>query len=150
MSEFTKIVNAYNRYCNYRTENNLPCSECKFYHLNNEGHAGCVSYLNTYPEQAEEFLAHWAANNPDPKDCCCMCGKELDDFDKANDFQINHHFGYGSRYDLHQIHARFCNDCCDKLIDSFINKCKINPMTEYDIEGVIANGKQDERASWCS
>lgn len=65
---------------------------------------------------------------------CNMCGRILTEYDIQENFGFDYHVGYGSRHDLEIIKARFCCDCFDDLLDSLIQKCKINPVVgEYDL-----------------
>ena len=59
---------------------------------------------------------------------CTMCGKTLDDWDRQQGFGFDYHIGYGSRHDLERVHARFCCDCFDALLDELIQRCKHNPV----------------------
>ena len=63
-----------------------------------------------------------------PKDgCVCNhCGKELDFFDRQEDFSIHKQIGYGSAHDGDIVCMRLCCDCFDKLID----ECCISPIEE--------------------
>ena len=69
---------------------------------------------------------------------CNLCGKPLDEWDVNENFGFEYYVGYGSKYDLDHVKARFCCDCFDKLLDELIDRCKINPVIgeyypiEYD------------------
>lgn len=60
------------------------------------------------------------------KTVCNVCGKEFDIYDKQEDFTIERHVGYGSKYDGELVSLHMCCDCMDKLIDS----CRVKPLTE--------------------
>ena len=57
---------------------------------------------------------------------CNKCGKEMDIFDKQEDFTIcKDRLGYGTKFDGEKLKIRLCCDCMEELIDS----CKILPIT---------------------
>ena len=63
------------------------------------------------------------------KEVCNYCGKELDIFDKQENFVIhNQQIGYGSVHDGDSAYLRLCCDCFDKLV----SECKVNPIIEAD------------------
>lgn len=55
---------------------------------------------------------------------CNLCSNPLDEWDLQEDFTIHKFVGYGSRYDLSEVHLQMCCNCFDKIVDS----CKINPI----------------------
>ena len=64
---------------------------------------------------------------------CSICGKPFDMWDMQEDFCLNRHIGYGSKYDNNILQLNLCCGCFDKLLDHIIPQCKINPiMREYD------------------
>lgn len=67
---------------------------------------------------------------------CNMCGKPLDELDQQEDFGFDYYIGYGSMHDLEHVHAKFCCNCFDKLLDTLVLHCKINPVVgEYELGG---------------
>lgn len=66
-------------------------------------------------------------------DYCNFCGKELDMLDKMEGIDLVKRIGYGSRYDLHDLKLKLCCNCMDSCLDILIEKCAINPLSEYDI-----------------
>ena len=60
------------------------------------------------------------------KKYCNMCGKEFDEWDTIQNWNIHGRAVYGSKYDLELISVDLCCDCMDKVIDS----CKISPVVE--------------------
>lgn len=63
---------------------------------------------------------------------CSMCNKELDYFDLQENFRFNHHFGYGSKYDLQKIDIVLCCDCMDKVLDKILPLFEKSPLEDYD------------------
>ena len=63
---------------------------------------------------------------------CSMCGKELDFFDKQENFHFKHYFGYGSKHDLEKIDIILCCDCMDLVLDKILPMFKENPLEDYD------------------
>ena len=62
---------------------------------------------------------------------CTLCGKELDVWDKQENFGFNYQVGYGSKFDLSTINVKLCCKCFDKLMDNYIlPKCTYNPVCE--------------------
>lgn len=55
---------------------------------------------------------------------CNFCGKPLDEWDLQEDFSIHTIVGYGSKYDLTEVHLQLCCKCFDKIAD----ECKISPV----------------------
>lgn len=61
-----------------------------------------------------------------PKESVCnFCGKELDVWDRQEDFSINKTLGYGTIYDGNKLRMRLCCGCIEKII----NNCKVNPIS---------------------
>lgn len=60
---------------------------------------------------------------------CNMCGKQFDIWDTQEDFSINRHLGYGTKYDGDELQLDLCCDCMEKIID----ECKISPIIEKDM-----------------
>lgn len=58
------------------------------------------------------------------KHVCNKCGKVLDEFDEQEHLEIHTILGYGSKYDLEEVHIRLCCDCFDELVDG----CKVSPL----------------------
>lgn len=60
---------------------------------------------------------------------CNMCGKELDIFDRQENFTIKRErIGYGSVHDGDGLDMRLCCSCLDKLVES----CAVDPVIESD------------------
>ena len=55
---------------------------------------------------------------------CNKCGKEMDEFDIQEQFQIQTRLGYGSKYDGDMLDIDLCCECMDKLIE----ECEIPPV----------------------
>lgn len=55
---------------------------------------------------------------------CNLCGKEMDIWDKKEEFSIHRRCGYGTKYDGETIELDICCDCMERLIDS----CKVPPV----------------------
>ena len=49
-------------------------------------------------------------------------------WDMQEDFCLNRHIGYGSKYDYNFLQLNLCCDCFDRLLDHIIPQCKINPI----------------------
>ena len=63
---------------------------------------------------------------------CTMCGKTLDEDDRAENYSADMHIGYGSKYDMSHIRFQLCCDCFDRIMDMVIPLCKTNPVVgEY-------------------
>jgi len=63
------------------------------------------------------------------KKVCNHCGKELDIFDRQEDFTIHkQQIGYGSIHDGDGVHLQLCCDC----FDEFVEDCKVNPIEEAE------------------
>lgn len=72
------------------------------------------------------------------KQVCNVCGKAFDELDEQENFGFEYYVGYGSKYDLSHLKVHICIDCFDKLMDSFIPKCKISPnIGEYTLHGEV-------------
>lgn len=60
---------------------------------------------------------------------CSKCGRELDMWDRQNNFVIHRSVHYGSKYDMTEVSVRLCNRCFDTFADSCVN----SPVTkEYE------------------
>lgn len=59
---------------------------------------------------------------------CNFCGKELDFWDKQNNFSFKGAVGYGSSYDGEFIEIHLCCDCFDKALNKFSPKFKVGPV----------------------
>lgn len=59
---------------------------------------------------------------------CNLCGKELDFWDKQENYEIETTVGYGSKYDGEHIRVRFCCACFDRIV----TVCQINPIEEAE------------------
>lgn len=57
---------------------------------------------------------------------CNKCGKEMDFWDRQEEFSINTKCGYGTKYDGSTIELELCCDCMEELVDS----CKISPVID--------------------
>lgn len=62
------------------------------------------------------------------KKVCNLCGKELDIFDRNENYTIHKHIGYGSIHDGDNVHLQLCCGCFDKTIDA----CMVSPIEEVD------------------
>lgn len=80
------------------------------------------------------------------KRTCNLCGKELDIWDKQEDFSLHRHLGYGTKYDESYLDIQICCDCMEKLIDD----CVVSPISDsnspqdvYDVVGCecVSNAK---------
>lgn len=60
---------------------------------------------------------------------CNMCGRELDFFDRQQEFVIHKHIGYGSIYDGDVVDIHLCCECFDKIVA----ECEISPIKEADL-----------------
>lgn len=62
---------------------------------------------------------------------CNKCGKELDIYDKMEDFKLHKpKIGYGSKYDCDELRLNLCCDCMDAFIDS----CAVSPIIEHEYD----------------
>lgn len=62
---------------------------------------------------------------------CNVCGKTVEQvFENQMSISIHDRVGYGSKHDGSMLDLDICPDCFDKLIDSFAEKCAINPIKE--------------------
>lgn len=61
---------------------------------------------------------------------CNICGKELDFWDMQEDFSFERSIGYGSIHDGSKVSIKLCCDCFDKILDSILLICEINPIEE--------------------
>lgn len=59
---------------------------------------------------------------------CNKCGKQLDIYDKQEDFSLETRVGYGSKYDGRVLNLDLCCSCMDELIDS----CLISPIEDEE------------------
>jgi Fe2+ or Zn2+ uptake regulation protein len=57
---------------------------------------------------------------------CNKCGKKFDMWDSYENYSINAHLGYGTKYDGDNLELHICCDCMEKLID----ECIISPIKE--------------------
>lgn len=57
---------------------------------------------------------------------CNRCGRELDLFDRQQDFTIHKRIGYGSIHDGDMVTLRLCSRCFDDLVGA----CAIWPIRE--------------------
>lgn len=55
---------------------------------------------------------------------CNKCGKEMDIWDRQENFSINGICGYGTKYDGSKIQLNLCCDCMEELIDA----CVVSPV----------------------
>ena len=55
---------------------------------------------------------------------CNKCGKEMDIWDRQENFSINGICGYGTKYDGSKIQLNLCCDCMEELIDT----CVVSPV----------------------
>lgn len=62
------------------------------------------------------------------KQVCNLCGKELDFFDRQENFTIHTRIGYGSVHDGDKVHLQFCCDCFDKVVAM----CAVSPIEEVN------------------
>lgn len=46
---------------------------------------------------------------------CNKCGKEMDIWDRQENFSINRRCGYGTKYDGFGIQLNLCCDCMEEL-----------------------------------
>ena len=63
---------------------------------------------------------------------CSICGKKFDEFDCQENHYIHNYFGYGSKYDLHELEVDLCACCYDNIVDIILSKAKKNVMKKYD------------------
>lgn len=59
---------------------------------------------------------------------CNKCGKEMDFWDKQEEFSIHTHCGYGTKFDGSHLELDLCCDCMEELADS----CKIPPVADIE------------------
>ena len=64
--------------------------------------------------------------NIDKQICCNKCGKPFDIWDTQEDFSIDKHMGYGTKYDGDYLKLSLCCDCMEKLIED----CVVSPVIE--------------------
>ena len=83
-------------------------------------------YLNTHSlKEVEEKAAEIK---------CTMCGKPFDSIDVfLGDNRYDLWVGYGSVHDDERIKFNFCCECFDKVLDTIIPMCKIDPIVDYDV-----------------
>lgn len=55
---------------------------------------------------------------------CNKCGKEMDIWDRQENFYIHGICGYGTKYDGSEIQLNLCCDCMEELIDT----CIVSPV----------------------
>lgn len=64
---------------------------------------------------------------------CTMCGRPFNDWDLSlGDNRYDIFVGYPSKHDLERIKFDFCVECFDKVIDTLIPMCKLDPVIEDD------------------
>lgn len=63
---------------------------------------------------------------------CNKCGKEMDIWDRQENFYIRGICGYGTKYDGSEIQLNLCCDCMEELIDT----CVVSPV-------IIKRGSDD-------
>ena len=64
---------------------------------------------------------------------CTMCGKKFDIWDiSLGDNQYDIFVNYPSKHDLKRLKFNFCVNCFDKVLDTIIPMCKLNPVAEED------------------
>ena len=51
-------------------------------------------------------------------DCCNVCGKELDLWDKQEDSTIHKNLGYGTKYDGDTLKLKICCECMNHIIET--------------------------------
>lgn len=73
-----------------------------------------------------DLVSEFGQHSPKNGRVCNHCGKELDFFDRQEDFSIHKQIGYGSIHDGDIVCMRLCCDCFDKLID----ECCVSPIEE--------------------
>jgi len=59
-----------------------------------------------------------AIQQPKQGECCTLCGKVLDEWDRQEDFGFNYYIGYGSKHDCSHAKAQFCCECFDNILDA--------------------------------
>lgn len=59
---------------------------------------------------------------------CNLCGKELDELDRRENFSFDRLIGYGSRHDGEHISFDLCCDCFDEVIGELAARCKHSPI----------------------
>lgn len=57
-------------------------------------------------------------NNHADMDCCNVCGKELDLWDKQEDFTIHKNLGYGTKYDGDILKLKICCECMNHIVET--------------------------------
>lgn len=65
---------------------------------------------------------------------CNKCGKKMDMWDIQENYSMQRHLGYGSKYDGDNLDIDLCCDCMDELIES----CVIPPVES------LVNREDDE------
>lgn len=68
---------------------------------------------------------------------CTMCSNVFDNWDYQENFCLDYHIGYGSKYDCNRLKLNLCIDCFDKVLDFILPKCKTNPLSELHIVGEV-------------
>ena len=66
-----------------------------------------------------------------PPTICNVCGKPFDCYDYAHNLCLNKSMGYGSNYDLMEIHLNMCCNCFDTLFEELLPRCKIKPISDW-------------------
>ena len=63
---------------------------------------------------------------------CTMCGSELDEWDKIQNYSFNKYIGYGSKYDTETVDVKFCCHCFDKIVDYVIENSTLCPFRNLE------------------
>ena len=67
------------------------------------------------------------------KTICTICGKPFSLWDmNLGDNRYDIFVGYPSSHDTERIQLNLCMDCFDKVLDTIIPMCKINPVVDDD------------------
>jgi hypothetical protein len=64
--------------------------------------------------------------NEDKEKRCNRCGKTLDLWDVQENYSLQKHLGYGTKYDGSNLDLQLCCECMDKLIE----ECVISPVSD--------------------
>ena len=84
-----------------------------------------TEYFKTHSK--EEYEAEAA------KTICTMCGKPFSSWDmNLGDNRYDIFVGYPSSHDTERIQINLCVDCFDKVLDTIVSMCKINPVVDGD------------------
>ena len=62
---------------------------------------------------------------------CNLCGRDFDEFDQFEDYNIHKKLGYGTIFDGEILDLHLCCLCMERLI----TKCEVSPLTSPEDDG---------------